>query len=164
MRRTAFVAILVASVFLVSCGGQQAEQDEETTVVEKTVVRTVEETVEKTVAPTVPSFGATYTPEEQREADEAKAAAVEEEITPEILENVDDTTTYGEQIVFGLLNCQMQKYAADNGQEALDEFLNTKADESMEVTAGEEVTSLQESFMAIGYTCTIPEARASYGG
>ena len=60
MRGTILVIVFFVNVFLVGCGEEQAAQNEETTVVEKTVVETVEVTQEETVEEaSVPPYTAT---------------------------------------------------------------------------------------------------------
>lgn len=159
--RSVFLVLLVGA-FLSGCGGKQAEQsqDEQTKVVEKTVVKTVEETVKETIEakPETTSGYVPLDPEEQRQADAAKAAAVEEEITLETLNKLDDTKDYDWQIISGLLNCQLEQYASDYGEQAAQEFVDKEFEELMTVPEGEEVVSLQERFLEMGYSCTIPEA------
>lgn len=160
MGQATLVIILSLGVLLVGRGEEQAGQDGGTTVVERTVVETVEVTKEQTVPTEATSGYVPLDPEEQREADAAKATAANEEITLETLNEIDTSTTYGEQLVLGLFSCQLEKYAADYGQAAAEEFAVRGIEEAVTTPAeGEEIVSLQEEFIEMGYSCTVPEAR-----
>ncbi len=99
-------------------------------------------------------------PEEQREADAAKAAAANEEIDLETLNRLDTSKEYDSAIMMGLLRCQTDKYIADYGQAAAEEFIGIQLEEAAAAGADAEIVSLQEQFIEMGYSCTIPEALA----
>ena len=93
------------------------------------------------------------------EADAAKAAAAEQEITLEQLRALDTNKDYDRQIVMGLGACQVAKYKAENGERAWLEWREKFIDEVAE-SPPDEVDSIQEEMIKIGYSCTIPEAMA----
>ena len=100
--------------------------------------------------------------EEEAKHDEAKAAAAQEELTLADLEKLDGSTNYEMRLVSGLGNCQVNKYIAENGKAAWDEYF---AEYSAQVGKWKpnEVISLQEVMMRDGYSCTVPESMAAYG-
>jgi hypothetical protein len=70
---------------------------------------------------------------------------------------------YETQVVLGLLECQAQKYAADHGEDGLQEFIDKKSSEIIEwgKSSADPSSSVQEDFIRMGYSCSVQEARAS---
>jgi hypothetical protein len=93
------------------------------------------------------------------EADAAKAAAAEQEFTLEQLLALDTNKDYDRQIVMGLGACQVAKYKAENGERAWLEWREKFIDEVAE-SPPDEVDSIQEEMIKMGYSCTISEAMA----
>lgn len=86
-----------------------------------------------------------------------EAAPVEKDITLEELEKIDNSTSYGKQLVSGLGNCQLIKYQAENGERAYDQWLGKYMDDLATTPAGQ-VVSIQEEMIRMGYSCTESEA------
>ena len=93
------------------------------------------------------------------EADAAKAAAAEQEITLEQFRALDRSKDYDHQIIMGLGACQIAKYRAENGKQAWREWREQFIGEVME-SLTDEVPSIQEEMIKMGYSCTISEALA----
>jgi hypothetical protein len=110
------------------------------------------------------SLGCAAAAEKPEKQEEARAAA--EDITLEQLHQLQDKAgseehPYETQVVLGLLECQAQKYAADHGEDGLQEFIDKK---SSEIEWGKPSdgpsSSVQEDFIRMGYSCSVQEARA----
>ncbi len=145
------VALAAAVLTTTSCGQANSPPERQ----EKQAG--VEEAAKKPPEPPGPSTTGAGDAMSTAEADAAKAAAAEEEITLEQLRTLDGSTPYEERLVLGLLNCQIEKYIADNGEQAWKEWRNRMIDK-LEKTPSEDIVSFQEELLKMGYSCTVPEA------
>lgn len=79
------------------------------------------------------------------------------DITLKEFRALDERNSFDSEIIVGLLECQIDKYRAENGQQALNRFIEEDLKE-MEDLPSREIAPMQEAFIREGYSCTEGEA------